>query len=353
MRTKKAFALTMALAMAALTALTGCGGSGNSGSSAESTGTDSGKTYKVGIVQYVDDASLNQIESNIEAELDSKGEELGVTFNYADYTFNGQADASTMNQIATELIADKVDVIIPIATPVALVMQSATADSQIPVVFSAISDPVGAGVVESMEAPGANITGVSDALDTEAVLNLMITANPEIQKVGLLYDKSQDSSISSIENAKKFLDEKGIAYEEKTGTTNDEVSLGADALIADEVEAVFTPTDNTIMTAELAIYEKFIKAGIPHYAGADSFALNGAFCGYGVNYQEVGKETADMVVDVLVNGADPATTPVKTLNNGIATVNIETAEAIGIDYSAFAGMCEDVIETVTKQEFDD
>ena len=106
-----------------------------------------GTVYKVGIVQYVDDASLNQIEKAIEAELDAKGAELGVTFDYADYTYNGQADSSTLNQIATDLVAEKVDVIIPIATPAAMIMQNATEDNQIPVVFSAVSDPVSAGLV--------------------------------------------------------------------------------------------------------------------------------------------------------------------------------------------------------------
>ena len=97
---------------------------------------------QVGIVQYVDDASLNQIEKAIEAELDAKGAELGVTFDYADYTYNGQADSSTLNQIAADLVAEGVDVIIPIATPAAMIMQNATEDNQIPIVFSAVSDPV-------------------------------------------------------------------------------------------------------------------------------------------------------------------------------------------------------------------
>ena len=106
------------------------------------------------------------------------------------------------------------------------------------------------------------------------------------------------------------------------------------------------------MTAELAIYEKFVEAGIPHYAGADSFALNGAFCGYGVNYEELGTKTADMAVDILVNGADPAATPIETLERGIVTVNTETAEALGLDYSMFKDMCSEVIETVTAEEFE-
>ena len=314
------------------------------------SGTAMAAEYKVGIIQFVDDASLNQIEQNIEKELTAKSEEGGDTYVFDGYVYNGQADSTTLNQITTQLLDDGVDVIVPIATPAAQIVQAATEDNQIPVVFSAVSDPVGAGLAESMDAPGANITGTSDALNTNAILDLMFVANPDIQTVGLLYSKSEDSSKKPIEDAKAYLDEKGIEYVEKTGTNNTEVTQAADALIAAGVDAVFTPTDNTVMTAELAIYEKFIDAGIPHYCGADSFALNGAFCGYGVDYAKLGVETADMVIEVL-QGADPATTPIKTFDNGIATVNTETAEALGIDYSGFAELCTGVVETVTAEEF--
>lgn len=323
---------------------------------ADAAGNDM-QIYKVGIVQYVDDASLNQIVAAVQAELDAKGEELGITFDYTDYTYNGQADATTMNQIATDLIASEVDIIIPVATPVAMVMQNATAEnprddgSLIPVVFSAVSDPLGAGLVADMDAPGSNITGTSDALNTDAVFDLMFAANPDIKTVGLLYDKSQDSSTAAIAAAKAYCENKGVTVVEKTGTNNGEISLAADALIAAGVEAVFTPTDNNVMTAELAIYEKFIDAGVPHYCGADSFALNGAFLGYGVNYEQLGTATADMVVEILAKGADPASTPVVLMDNGIATVNTETAEAIGLDYSMFADMCTDLVEIQTAEEF--
>ena len=315
------------------------------------SGTAMAAEYKVGIIQFVDDASLNQIEQNIEKELTAKSEEGEDTYVFDGYVYNGQADSTTLNQITTQLIDDGVDVIVPIATPAAQIVQAATEDNQIPVVFSAVSDPVGAGLAESMDAPGANITGTSDALNTNAILDLMFVANPDIKKVGLLYSQSEDSSKKPIEDAKAYLDEKGIEYVEKTGTNNTEVTQAADALIAAGVDAVFTPTDNTVMTAELAIYEKFIEAGIPHYCGADSFALNGAFCGYGVDYTKLGVETADMVIEVL-QGADPATTPIKTFDNGIATVNTETAEALGIDYSGFAELCTGVVETVTAEEFE-
>ncbi|MBR4707096.1 MAG: ABC transporter substrate-binding protein [Pseudobutyrivibrio sp.] len=314
--------------------------------------TESGAVYKVGIIQYVDDASLNQIEANIESQLDELGKEYGVTFDYADYYYNGQADATTINQIVAELINDQVDILVPIATPTAMICQAATEDNQIPVVFAAVSDPEAAGLVASNDAPGANVTGTSDGLNTEAVFDLMFAQDRDIQKVGLLYDKGQDASAGPIAAAKKYLEAKDVEYVEKTGNKNDEVMLAADALVAEGVDAVFTPTDNTIMTAELGIYEKFIDAKIPHYCGADSFALNGAYLGYGVNYATLGKETANMVAEILVNGAKPATLPVKLLDNGIATVNTETADAIGFDYSKIKDLCDGFVEVKTAEEFD-
>lgn len=314
-----------------------------------------GATYKIGICNYVDDASLNQIVENIQSQLQALGEEKGVTFDVS-YD-NCNADAAVMNQIIADFIASEVDLMIGVATPVAMAMQAATEDNKIPVVFSAVSDPVSAGLVETLEAPGANLTGTSDYLDTNAIMNLIFAADPDVEKIGFLYDQGQDSSATPIAHAKEYLDSKGIAYVERTGTTNDEVMLAADALIADGVDAVFTPTDNTIMTAELAIYETFTKAGIPHYTGADSFALNGAFLGYGVDYANLGVETANMVSSILVDGKDPASLPVLTFDNGTATVNTETCAALGLDYDeiekAFAPLCTKVQQITTAEEFGD
>ena len=308
-------------------------------------------SYKVGICNYVDDASLNQIVENIQNRLAELGEEKGVTFEI-DYQ-NCNADASVMQQIISNFIADGVDLMVGVATPVAMTMQAMTEDNQIPVVFSAVSDPLSAELVASLEAPGANITGTSDFLNTDAVLNLIFAVNPDARTIGLLYDVGQDSSATPIAAAKAFLDEKGVAYKEYTGTNVSEVILAAQAAVADGVDAVFTPTDNTIMTAELSIYEMLAEAGIPHYTGADSFALNGAFLGYGVDYANLGVETANMVSGILVDGNDPATTPVMTFDNGTATINTETAEAIGLDIDAlneaFAPYCTK-IQTITTAE---
>ena len=218
---KKMLAVLMAACV--MTSMTGCGNSSNAGT--ETTGTTEagneettsqeettvddtaaadGAVYKIGICNYVDDASLNQIVENIQSRLEELGTENGVTFEVS-YD-NCNADAAVMNQIIENFIADDVDLMIGVATPVAMQMQAATEDNQIPVIFSAVSDPEGAGLVASMDAPGANITGTSDYLDTDAILNLIFTADPEAKTIGLLYDQGQDSSARPIQMAKDYLD---------------------------------------------------------------------------------------------------------------------------------------------------
>ena len=326
-------------------------------SSEKSTASEesSGASYTIGICNYVDDASLNQIVENINARLAEIESEQGITINVK-YD-NCNADANVMNQIIANFAADNVDLMVGVATPVAMAMQSATEDSKTPVVFAAVSDPVGAGLVASLEEPGSNVTGSSDNLDTNSVMNLIFAQNPDAKKIGLLYDVGQDSSTAAIEHAKAYLDDKGVEYVERTATTAEEVALAAQALVSDGVDAVFTPTDNTIMKAELAIYETFADAGIPHYTGADSFALNGAFLGYGVDYANLGRETADMIASILTEGKDPATTPVITFDNGTATVNTEICEKLGLDFvtvsEAFAPYCTRVEEITTAESFSD
>lgn len=326
-------------------------------SSERSTASEesSGASYTIGICNYVDDASLNQIVENINARLAEIESEQGITINVK-YD-NCNADANVMNQIIANFAADNVDLMVGVATPVAMAMQSATEDSKTPVVFAAVSDPVGAGLVASLEEPGSNVTGSSDNLDTNSVMNLIFAQNPDAKKIGLLYDVGQDSSTAAIEHAKAYLDDKGVEYVERTATTAEEVALAAQALVSDGVDAVFTPTDNTIMKAELAIYETFADAGIPHYTGADSFALNGAFLGYGVDYANLGRETADMIASILTEGKDPATTPVITFDNGTATVNTEICEKLGLDFDtvseAFAPYCTRVEEITTAESFSD
>ena len=296
------------------------------------------KSYRIAVVQQLDHASLDQIRTAIEAELDAKAAEKGITIEYKD--FNGQNDATTLNQIGTQVVSDQYDAVIPIATLAAQCMATACADSKTPVIYAAISDPAAADLTDI-----DYVTGTSDALNTESIMNMMFAVNPEIKTVGLLYSNSEANSQTPIAEAKAYLDSKGIAYVEKTGNTNDEIMTAAASLVG-QVDAVFTPTDNVVMAAAAAVSDTLTKGGIPFYTGADSFVTAGAFATCGVNYTDLGTYTADMALDILETGTVPA---YHVMDGGIITVNTETADALGIDYAAFNELAGQVVEVTTAE----
>ena len=329
-------ATAMTLSLTACTQSTG-GDTGGAGNTQQQSG---GTTYNVAVVKQMDHASLDEIANAITARLDEIAAEQGVTINYQ--VSSGQNDQSVLRQLGDQAVADGVDVIIPIATTAAQVMAVCAEETQTPVVFAAISYP------ETADLTGIDyVTGTSDALDTNLILDMMLSQNPDVDKVGLLYSLSEPNSQVPIAEAKEYLDSKGIAYEEATANTNDEVITAASTLIADGVDAVFTPTDNVIMSAELAIYEDFIEAGIPHYTGADSFVRNGAFATCGVNYTDLGAQTADLAYKAVTEGMD-AMEECYQVSGGIITVNSETAEAMGIDYSVFDSLGQVTTVTTTQ-----
>ena len=317
---KKLIALTMTVLMIAAL-FTGCG-------SAKSS-----DTIKVAIVQQLDHASLDEIRVAIEAEFtDAK---------YEVKTFNGQNDASVLNQIGAEVVADGYDIIIPIATTAAQCMVTAADGTDIPIVFAASSDPESAGLTGL-----SNVTGVSDALNTPFILDMMLAAQPDVQCVGLLYSNSEINSATPIAEAKAYLDAKGIAYLEKTGNTTGEIVEAAASLVG-RCDAVFTPTDNVVMAAEASVAELLNEAGIAHYTGADSFVQAGAFTTCGVNYTELGTKTGQIALEILNGGAIGQFI---VMDGGIITVNTDTAQAIGVDYSVFSTMANTVNTVTTTAE---
>ena len=296
------------------------------------------KSFSVAIVQQLSHSSLDEIHEAISAELKARAEAAGVELTISDY--NGQNDTTMLGQIGAQALDDKVDMIIPIATLAAQTMVTAAEGTGTPIVYAACSDPETAGLTGL-----DNVTGTSDALNTPFILDMMLAVNPDIKTVGLLFSNSEDNSITPIAEAKKYLDEKGIAYLEKTGNTTDEIVAAAASLVG-RVDAVFTPTDNRVMDAEVAVAEILNEAGIPHYTGADSFVQSGAFTTCGVNYTELGKYTADMAFDILEGGAVPE---FHVMDGGIITVNTDTAKALNIDYSVFSTMANTVTEVTTAK----
>lgn len=332
-------------AAAALTlSLSACGGGASptpaGGPSPSPSAPAAGETsYKIAIVQQLDHASLDEIRTALETQLTARGAELGANVTYDEYF--GQNDPTLLGQIGTQVSAGDYDAVIPIASMAAQYMVTATEDQNTPIIYAAISDP------EAAKLTGIDrVTGTSDALNTPFILDMMLAQNPEVTSVGLLYSLSETNSVTPIAEARAYLEEKGIAVVEKTGNTTDEIISAVNSML-DQVDAVFTPTDNVVMAAELAIAPVLAEAGIPHYTGADSFVRNGAFTTCGVNYTELGAYTADMALDVLTTGTVP---DYHVMEGGIITVNTETAAALGVDYSIFRDMAATVNEVVTTED---
>lgn len=334
--------LTLALTGAMTLSLAACGSKSDDSSNDAQQESENGKTYKVAVIKQLDHASLDEIANAITAELDKLAADNGVTIEYE--VTSGQNDPTILKQLSDQAIADNVDAIVPIATSAAQIAALSAEDSKTPVVYAAISDPAAANLT------GIDyVTGTSDALNTEFIMDMMFAQNPNVAKVGLLYSLSEPNSAQPITDAKAYLDAKGIAYVEQTANTNDEVVAAASALIADGVDAVFTPTDNVIMAAELAIAEDFAKNGIPHYTGADSFVRNGAYATCGVNYTDLGTKTADLAYSAITEGMG-SMEDYYLMDGGVITVNTDTAAMIGkqAEYSCFDSMGTVVEVTTTK-----
>ena len=325
---KKLLALMMAAAITL--SLAACS---NNKTPSEEGNQDQGekKVYKVAIVKQMDHASLDEIATAICKQLDVIAEENNVEIQYGE-VYSGQGDQSVLKQIGAQVISDGVDAIIPIATTAAQVMTVEAEDTKTPVIFAAVSDPVTAKLTDI-----DYVTGTSEGLDTKLIMDMILAQNPDVKTVGLLYSKSEPNSETPIAEAKAYLESKNIAYSEKTGNTNDEVVAAAGALVSEGVDAIFTPTDNVVMAAEPAIYETLMEAGIPHYTGADSFVLKGAFATCGVNYTDLGTQTADLAFRALKDGMAELD-DYYPVAGGIITVNTETAANMDIDYSVFESM---------------
>ena len=328
---KKVISLILSLIM--VLSLAACGSS----APAEEAGAKT--EFKVAIIQQLDHSSLDEIREAIKAQLSALAEPSNYTITFEEY--NGQNDTSMLTQISTQVVSDEPDMIIPIATLAAQYAVTAAEGTNIPIVYAAISDPEGAGLTGI-----PTVTGVSDALNTAFILDMMLAAQPDVKTVGLLYSNSEINSLAPIAEAKAYLEQKNIAYLEKTGTTSPEIDEAAASLIG-RVEAVFTPTDNAVMAAEVSVAEKFNANGIAHYTGADSFVQSGAFATCGVNYTELGTKAADIAFDILMGGEIG---DFHVMDGGIITVNTDSAAALNLDIEVFKTMANTIIEVTTVTE---
>ena len=339
---KKLFAVLLTIAM--ILAMTACGGGSTPVSSggAVPSSPEGAKQVTVGLIQLMEHPSLDEIRAAITARLEEKSAESGVSIqvNYQ----NAQGDTSTINTICQQFVAGKVDVIVAIATPAAQGAAAAAENSGIPVVFSAVTDPVAAGLVENLEAPEGNITGTSDAIPVEKIFALAKELTPEAQSFGLIYNTSEDNSLSVIAQVKGYLEGAGLSYTEGAVTTSADVQTSARNLLG-KCDALFVPIDNTVASAMAVLADEAIQAKKPVYVAADSLVADGGLAAVGVNYTNLGSQTADMVLKI-VTGTPAGEIPVEVLRDNAVVINGNTAAAIGVDVSKYGPGDADIISSV-------
>lgn len=341
---KKLFALLLAVTM---TLALGACSSGNTpsspaGSPAPSAPDPGAKKVTVGIIQLMEHPSLDEIRGAITDRLAEKAAENGLAIEVS-YQ-NGQGDTTTINTICQQFVASEVDVIVAIATPAAQGAAAAAQSSGIPVVFSAVTDPVAAGLVESLEAPGGSVTGTSDAIPVEKIFALADELTPGVGSYGLIYNTSEDNSLSVIAQVKAYLDGKQIPYTDGAITSSADVQTSAQNLLG-KCDAIFAPIDNTVASAMGVLADEAIQAKKPVYVAADSMVADGGLATVGVNYTNLGSQTADMVLKILT-GTPAGEIPVEVLRDNAVVINGNTAAAIGVDVSKYGPSDADIISSV-------
>lgn len=284
--------------------------------------------YHIGLVQQVQHPSLDEIRTAIIDELKAKG--FGPDVVAVDYQ-NGQNNPSSILTICQKFVGDRVDLILPIATAAAQGAAAAAAD--IPIVFAAVSDPVAAGLTADLSKPDRNITGVSDAIDAEKIISVAMQMTPGIKTFGIVYNAGEVNSVSAVRKAEKAIAARGLKCVEAIIANSSEVATAASSLVG-KVDAYFLPNDNTIATAMPLLAQIAIDAKLPVYTAADSMVHDGGLATSGINYTQLGRQTADMVIRVL-QGKKIADTPVEVLLKGDIIVNQATAKALGIDVSRY------------------
>ena len=268
---------------------------------------------------------MNTIRESMVAELAALGYKDGenITIDYQ----NAQNDQTNLKTIAQKFVNSKYDLIVAIATPSAQAVVGETKD--IPIVFSACTDPVGSGLVASLEKPGANVTGTSDAISAVKIMELAQRITPGFKTVGALYNSSETNSVSVINDLKAYGAQNGIKVIDATVTNTNEVQQAISSLVG-KVDVVFSPIDNTVASAMPVVAQVANKAKLPVYVGADSMVKDGGLATYGVNYTTLGQETAKMVAEIL-KGTKPGDIPVKSMSDVEIYLNKDTAAAIGIN----------------------
>ena len=295
--------------------MTACGNS-------ESTGEE---TINIGILQLMDHESLNASREGFLDVLEEAGYMDGQNI-HVDYQ-NAQGDQSNLQTMSERLSGDS-DLILAIATPSAVSL--ANTDQETPILFTAITDPVDADLVDSLEVPGRNLTGTTDAGPIEEQVNILLSLIPEGGKIGIIYNSSEPNSVIQGDQATAVIEAAGSSVVLKTVSSTNEVLQAVESL-AGEVQGIYIPTDNTLASTMATVADVAKANKIPVVTAFSENDTVSGLATYGIDYYELGRQTGEMALEILENDADPATMPVESSNNLKLIINEEMAKEIGID----------------------
>lgn len=316
--TRKLLALALCLALAF--SLAACGE--DAVQPTESDG-ETGEHYTVGVVQLIDNGAFSDMRDGFIDRL----RERGYTEDKCEILVrNAQGDSTTVNTIISDLVASKVDLIATIATPATLAAIGAETD--IPTVFIAVSDPIGTGVIDDWDKITHNATGTSNPIPIEGIFNLADKLTPGNEKYGFIYSPSQSNAVSTVNAAKAYLDSAAIPYEEVTVTNSSEVQTAASSLIG-KVDAFFIPNDSVIQDAMPVVTEIARENKIPVYGSSSVMPASGALASLAIPDRDIGAQSADMAIQIL-SGTPVTEVPSVAVEATEIAINTTTAEALGI-----------------------
>lgn len=290
---------------------------------AVTAGAESAKTYNVGIIEMVDNGAFTDMREGYIARMRELGyTEDVMTFNYQ----NAQGDMTNLASICQAMINDGVDYVVTIATPPSQAFLNM--DSGIPMFFISVSNPVGAGIITEMAHPDKNATGTSNAIPVDEMFKLSDQLTPGCETYGLIYCTSEINSVTTIENAKAYMDANGLKYKEAVVTNSGEVQQAAESLVG-QVDAMFIPNDSVVQTALTTVAEVAKEAKIPVYGSSAVMVASGAFATISISDTDIGRMTADMS-DQFLQGTAIADIPAITVSDFTMVINTTTAAAIGV-----------------------
>ncbi|ADG06651.1 ABC transporter substrate-binding protein [Kyrpidia tusciae] len=303
-------------------AVTACGAQNNAGT--PSGGSDAAKVKKIGIIQIMDHPALNAARDGFIQALADAGYKEGekVTFDRQ----NAQNDQSVAKTIADKFVRDEDDLILAVATPAAQAVYNAT--KTIPIVFTAVTDPVKAGLVQSLDHPGTNVTGTSDAVPIGEQLKLIQQILPQAKNIGFLYNPGEPNSVVQLDQAKQVAPQFGFNFIPQPVSGLNDVKV-ATAQLTSKVDAIYVPTDNTVVSAIATVVATAKEKKIPVFGSEEGQVQQGALITKGIDYKKLGYQAGQLAVKIL-SGADPKTLPVETAKNLGVVVNLKTAQDLGI-----------------------